>query len=43
MSKADAIANLRTKNADHTDARQVLIKQHGFSKELCYKIEDGDL
>lgn len=42
MSKEEAIANLRDKDADHTEARKVLEK-HGFSKTLIYKIEDGDV
>jgi len=40
MSKEDALKNLRDPNADHTEARRVLITQHGFSKALCYRIED---
>jgi len=41
MSKEQAIANLKDKNADHEEARKVL-KKAGFSTALIHKIEDGN-
>jgi hypothetical protein len=39
MSKEQAIANLKDKNADHEEARKVL-RDAGFSVTLIHKIED---